>query len=295
MLNRIVQFSLRHRGVVIALGVIVIAYGLYVATQTRLDVFPEFAPPQVVIQTEAPGLSSEEVEQLVTTPIETGLNGTAGLKTIRSQSIQGLSVVTLIFRDTTDIYRDRQLVAEQLGEVINRLPQNAGPPRLGPLTSSTSLILVMGLTSTNRTPMELRTFADWTLRPHLLSVPGVASVSVMGGDVRQLQVQVNPDRLRAYGLSLNDVLAAAQQATGVRGGGLRGHRQPAHRDSHDRPVAHAGTTRRSRARAAHGVERAAEGCRRRARRACALNSATRKSAAGRASCCWCMTSTGPTR
>ena len=219
MLRHIVQFSLRHRGVIVALGVIVIAYGLYVATRNRLDVFPEFAPPQVVIQTEAPGLSSEEVEQLVTTPIETGLNGTAGLKTIRSQSIQGLSVVTLIFGDNTDIYRDRQLVGERLGELMNRLPQTAGPPRLGPLTSSTSLIFVMGLTSTNRTPMELRTFADWTLRPQLLSVPGVASVSVMGGDVRQLQVQVKPDRLLAYGLSLSDVLAAAQQATGVRGGG----------------------------------------------------------------------------
>ena len=219
MLNRIVQFSLRHRGVSVTLGLIVVTYGLYVTTQTRLDVFPEFAPPQVVVQTEAPGLSSEEVEQLVTTPIETGLNGAPGLKTIRSQSIQGLSVVTLIFRDDTDIYRNRQLVTERLSEVANRLPQSAGPPRLGPLTSSTSLVFVVGLTSTNRTPMELRTFADWTLRPQLLSVPGVASVSVMGGDVRQLQVQVKPDRLRAYGLSLNDVLAAAQQATGVRGGG----------------------------------------------------------------------------
>ena len=219
MLNRIVQFSLRHRGVVVALGLLVIAYGLYVAARTRLDVFPEFAPPQVVIQTEAPGLSSEEVEQLVTTPIETGLNGTAGLDAIRSQSIQGLSVVRLVFRDNTDIFRDRQMVTERLGEVISRLPQGAGPPRLGPLTSSTSLTLVLGLTATNRTPMELRTFADWTMRPYLLNVPGIAKVDIFGGDVRQLQVQVQPDRLRAYGLSLNDVLSAAQQATGVRGGG----------------------------------------------------------------------------
>ncbi len=219
MLNRVVQFSLRHRGVIIALGVVVVAYGLYVAARTRLDVFPEFAPPQVVIQTEAPGLSSEEVEQLVTTPIETGLNGTAGLDAIRSQSIQGLSIVTLVFLDNTDIFRDRQMVAERLAEIISRLPQGVGPPRLGPLTSSTSLTLVMGLTSTNRTPMELRTFADWTMRPYVLSVPGVAKVDVFGGDVRQLQVQVKPDRLLAYGLSLNDVLAAAQQATGVRGGG----------------------------------------------------------------------------
>ena len=219
MLNRIVQFSLRHRGVVIALGVLVIAYGFYVVARTRMDVFPEFAPPQVEIQTEAPGLASEEVEQLVTAPIETGLNGTPGLKAIRSQSIQGLSVVTLVFRDNTDIFRDRQMVTERLGEVVTRLPQGAGPPRLGPLTSSTSLTMILGLTSTNRTPMEMRTFADWTLRPYLLSVPGVASVDIFGGDVRQLQVQVNPDRLRAYGLSIDDVLAAAQQATGVRGGG----------------------------------------------------------------------------
>ncbi len=219
MLTRIVQFSLRHRGVVIALGLLVIAYGLYVATQTRLDVFPEFAPPQVVVQTEAPGLSSEEVEQLVTLPIETGLNGTPGLQAIRSQSIQGLSVVTLVFRDGTDIFLARQMVTERLGEVVGRLPQGTGPPRLGSLTSSTSLILVMGLTSTNRTPMELRTYADWTFRPYVLSVAGVARVDIFGGDVRQLQVQVKPDRLLAYGLSLDEVLAAARQATGVRGAG----------------------------------------------------------------------------
>ena len=219
MLNRIVQFSLRHRGVVIALGILVIAYGLYVVARTRLDVFPEFAPPQVEIQTEAPGLSSEEVEQLVTSPIETGLNGTPGLDAIRSQSIQGLSVVTLVFRDSTDIFRDRQMVTERLGEVVSRLPQGVGPPRMGALTSSTSLTLAMGLTSTNRTAMELRTFADWTLRPYLLSVPGVAKVDIFGGEVRQLQVQVKPDRLRAYGLSIGDVLAAARAATGVRGGG----------------------------------------------------------------------------
>ena len=219
MLNRIVQFSLRHRGVIIALGGILIAYGLYVATQTRLDVFPEFAPPQVIIQTEAPGLSPEDVEQLVTTPIETELNGTPGLEVIRSQSIQGLSVVTLVFRDATDIFRDRQMVTERLGEVVSHLPQGTGPPRMGPLTSSTSLTLVMGLASTNRSPMELRAFADWTFRPYLLSVPGVAKVDIFGGDIRQLQVQVKPDRLQAYGLSLEQVLTAAQRATGVRGAG----------------------------------------------------------------------------
>lgn len=219
MLNHVVQFALRHRGVVVALGLVVIVYGLYTVARTRLDVFPEFAPPQVVLQTEAPGLSPEEVEQLVTTPIETGLNGTPGLDAIRSQSIQGLSVVTLIFRDNTDIFRDRQMVSERLGEAVSRLPQGVGPPRMGPLTSSTSLTMVMGLTSTNRTPMELRTFAEWTLRPYLLSVPGVATADLFGGDIRQIQVQVKPDRLRAYGLTVDDVLSAAQQAGGVYGAG----------------------------------------------------------------------------
>jgi CzcA family heavy metal efflux pump len=219
VLSQIVQSSLRHRGVVIALGVIAIAYGVYVATQTRLDVFPEFAPPQVVVQTEAPGLSSEQVEQLVTLPVETELNGTPSLQAIRSQSIQGLSVITLVFHDGTDIFRARQLVTERLAEVLSRLPQGTGPPRMGPLTSSTSLTLVMGLASTNRTPMELRTYADWTFRPRVLSVPGVAKVDVFGGDIRQLQIQVRPDRLLAYGLSIDQVLAAARQATGVRGSG----------------------------------------------------------------------------
>ena len=219
MLNHIVGFSLGHRIVILALGIIVIAYGLYVATRTRLDVFPEFAPPQVIVQTEAPGLSSEEVEQLITLPIETELNGTPSLQVIRSESIQGLSVVTLVFRGGTDIFRARQMVTERLGDVISRLPQNVGPPRMGPLTSSTSLSLVLGLSSTNRTPMELRSFADWTFRPYLLSVPGVAKVDTFGGDIRQFQVQVKPDALQRYGLSLDQVLAAARLATGVRGAG----------------------------------------------------------------------------
>ncbi|HEV2394622.1 MAG TPA: efflux RND transporter permease subunit [Verrucomicrobiae bacterium] len=219
MLKHLVQFSLRHRGVVIALGAVLIAYGLYVAERTRLDVFPEFAPPQVVVQTEAPGLSSEQVEQLVTVPIETELNGTPGLQVIRSQSIQGLSVVTLVFRPETDIFRARQMVTERLSEAVSRLPQGTGPPRMGPLTSSTSLTMVMGLSSSNRTAMDLRTFADWTFRPYLLSVPGVAKVDTFGGTIRQLQIQPKPDRLQAYGLSLEDVLSAAREATGVRGAG----------------------------------------------------------------------------
>jgi CzcA family heavy metal efflux pump len=220
MLNRIVHFSLRFRGVIITLAALVIAYGSYVAQRTKLDVFPEFAPPQVVIVTEAPGLSPEEVEQLVTRPLENGINGVANLETIRSQTIQGVSVITAVFAENTDIFRARQMVNERLAELAGELPQGVKPPKMGSLTSSTSLMLVFGLTSTNRTPMELRTFADWTLRPRLLGVPGVAKIDIFGGDVQQIQVRVRPDRLLAYGLSIDDVLAAARKSTGIRGSGF---------------------------------------------------------------------------
>src|SRR5882724_2616797 len=220
MLQRIVQFSLRYRGVVMVLGCATIAYGLYVAAHSKLDVFPEFAPPQVVIQTEAPGLSPEEVEVLVTRPIANSVNGAPDLVTIRSQSIQGLSAITATFSDHAEIFRVRQMVSERLTQVAGSLPQRVKPPKMGPLISSTSKVLVIGLTSTNRTLMELRTFADWTARPRLLAVPGVAKVEVFGGEVRQIQIQVNPRRLVDYGLALEDVLTAAGRSTAVRGAGF---------------------------------------------------------------------------
>jgi CzcA family heavy metal efflux pump len=220
MLKNIVDFSLRFRGVVIAVSCIVAGYGLYAARRAKLDVFPEFAPPRIVVQTEAPGLSAEEVEALVTRPVEYGLNGTPELEKIYSQSIQGLSVVTLVFVDRADIYRVRQLTGERLAEIAAELPIGVKAPRMGPLTSSTSLTLVLGLTSDARTPMELRTLADWAVRIRLLGVPGVARVEVFGGEVRQSQIQLRVDRLVAYGLSADDVLAAARKATGIRGAGF---------------------------------------------------------------------------
>ena len=220
MLQRVVEFSLRFRGVILALGLLVAGYGAYIAQQTKLDVFPEFAPPLIVIQTEAPGLSAEEVEALVTLPIEYGLNGTPDLESLYSQSIQGLSVVTVVFHDTADIYRARQLTGERLTELTGNLPQGVHPPQMGALTSSTSLTMAFGLTSAHRTQMELRTFADWVVRLRLLGVPGVARVEIFGGDVRQLQVQFRPDRLIAYNLSVDDVLAAARDSSGIRGAGF---------------------------------------------------------------------------
>ncbi|HEY8795777.1 MAG TPA: efflux RND transporter permease subunit [Gemmatimonadaceae bacterium] len=219
MLSTIVRLSLRHRGIVIALATAFLVYGGVLLTRTKYDVFPEFAPPQVTIQTEAPGLTPEQVEILVTRPIENAINGVQGIALIRSQSIQGLSAITTVFGTRTDIYRARQSVAERLAEMSGRLPQAAHAPEITPLTSSTGTVLVAGLTSATRSLRDLRTYADWTLVPELLAVPGVARVTVHGGEVRQLQIEVDPLRLRSYRLTIADVVSAARRATGVRGAG----------------------------------------------------------------------------
>lgn len=220
MLTAIVKFSLRFRGVIIALACILIGYGLYTLSQAKYDVFPEFAPPQVVIQTEAPGLSPEQVEVLVTQPIENSINGVPGIERLSSASIQGLSFITVTFYPGSDIYRDRQVVAERLSTIAGELPQGVKAPVMTPLTSSTSIVLVLGLTSGRVSSMELRTIADWTVKPRLLAVPGVAKVAVFGGEVKQFQIQVRPDRLIKYNLGIDDVLIAARRATGIRGAGF---------------------------------------------------------------------------
>jgi CzcA family heavy metal efflux pump len=219
MLAAIVRFALRFRGVVIALATVALGYGVYALLQARYDVFPEFAPPQVQIQTQAAGLSPEQVEALVTRPIENAIVGLEGIESVRSGSILGISVITVVFTNGSDVFRDRQLVAERLAVVAGSLPVGSGPLEMTPLTSSTSTVLAVGLTSVTRSLMDLRTIADWTVRLRLLAVPGVAKVSVYGGDVRQLQVQVSPDRLIRFGLSVDDVVASARRATGVMGAG----------------------------------------------------------------------------
>jgi len=220
MLQAIVHFSLKYRRVVVALACVLLGYGIYVASNAKLDVFPGFVQPQVVIQTECPGLAPEQVELLVTLPIESTVNGLGDMESLRSESIEGLSIITAVFKEGTDVFRARQMLAEQLAETAGELPASVKPPRMTPLTSSTMDLLKIGLVSDKMTPMELRTFADWTLKPRLLSVPGVAKCSTFGGEVRQLQIQVLPDRLMAYGLALSDVLAAARVSTGVMGAGF---------------------------------------------------------------------------
>ena len=216
----LIGFAIRFKGIVVALGCALFGYGWFALGDIKYDVFPEFAPPQVAIQTEAPGLSPEQVEVLVTQPIETSVNGLAGVESMRSASLQGLSVITVVFQPRSDIYRVRQLVAERLVVVVSQLPQGVRPPAMTPLTSSASTVLVVGLTSDQRSLMDVRTIADWTVRRRLLAVPGVAQITTYGGDVRSLQVQVRPEDLIRFRVSMNDVLAAARKATGVRGAGF---------------------------------------------------------------------------
>lgn len=220
LLNAIVGFAIRFRGTVMALACALLFYGVYSLLNARYDVFPEFAPPEVSIQTEAPGLSSEQVEVLVTQPIENVINGVAGIDSMRSSSIQGLSVITVVFAGSTDIYRDRQVVAERLASVANALPSGVHAPLLTPLTSATSTVMQVGFTSGKLSLMSLRTFADWTIKPRLLAVQGVAGIEVYGGEVREIQFQFEPEQLVRYGVSVNDVIAAARQATGIRGAGF---------------------------------------------------------------------------
>lgn len=216
----LVGFSVRLPRVVLTLACALLVFGLFALGRAKYDVFPEFAPPTVVIQTEAPGLDPEQVEVLVTQAIEVAVNGLPGLETLRSSSIQGLSVITAVFRAGSDIDRVRQRVGERLVALTGRLPQGVMPPSMTALTSSTSTVLLVGLTSQTRDDLDLRTVADWTVRQRLLAVPGIAQVSVYGGGVRSLQVQVRPNDLVRFRVGLNDVLAAARKATGVRGAGF---------------------------------------------------------------------------
>jgi len=217
-MSAIVRFSIRFYGVIVGLAILIVLYGLYSLTRSNLDVFPEFSPTQIIIQTESPGLSAELVESLVTQPIESSISGTVGVINLRSQSIPGLSIVTVIFDEKTDIYRNRQVVAERLSTIANQLPRGI-VPNITPLTSSASTVLGFGVTSKTLNLMQLRTLVDWTITPHMMAIPGVADVNVFGGQVRQFQIQIDPDKLVRYQLNLNDVVLAAQKATGVSGAG----------------------------------------------------------------------------
>jgi CzcA family heavy metal efflux pump len=217
--SSLIKFSIKYAGVIIGLALIVVVYGIVQIKNSPLNVFPEFSPTQVVIQTESPGFSSDLVEKLVTRPIEVMVSGTIGIKQIRSQSIPGLSVVTVVFNEDTDIYRNRQSITEKLSTLTNILPKNI-IPKITPLTSSASSVLGIGLTSDSANEIELRTFADNVIIPHLMSVEGVADVNRFGGKVRQYQIKTIPKKLLENDLSLQDIFTAAQKSSAVRGGGF---------------------------------------------------------------------------
>ncbi|MBS0655618.1 MAG: efflux RND transporter permease subunit, partial [Verrucomicrobia bacterium] len=218
-LRWIIAFSLHFRAAICAVSALLMLYGLYTLYESRYDVFPEFAPPEVVIQTEAPGLSSQQVEMLVTQRIETAVSGIENIDTIRSSSIQGLSVITIIFKSGSNIYYNRQGVTERLASVVSDLPTIAKPV-ITPLTSSMSVILAVGLTSKTKSLMDLRTIAEWDIQPRLVAAPGVASVVIYGAGKKQLQIQLDQNALIKYNLSMSDVVQAASKATAIQGAGF---------------------------------------------------------------------------
>ncbi len=197
-----------------------IIFGVRSATRAPLDVFPDFAPPQVILQTEAPGASPEEVEALVTTPIESALNGTSGLTDIRSQSAAGLSVITCTFEPQTSLFLARQLIAEKIALARVHLPATVREPQLNPIQAPVGMVIKMTLTSDTVSPYELRDLADWVIRPRLLAVPGISQVIILGGEVKEYQVIASPERLRDYGVTLDEVMAAAAEANRNAGAGF---------------------------------------------------------------------------
>ncbi|WP_019866203.1 efflux RND transporter permease subunit [Methylovulum miyakonense] len=219
MLATLVRFSLRFHGIVIALALLILVYGGYRFAEAGLDIFPEFSPKRVIIQTEASGFAAEQVEVLVTRTIETAISGLAGMESVRSESIQGLSVITATFREDTDIYRNRQLVSERLATLTTQLPAGITPIAI-PLSSSSATVLTLGLNSGHKDLMALRSLVDWTVVPRLLAVPGVADVNVFGGEIAQLQIQTDPVQLQRFNLTLDEIIQATTFATQHLGSGF---------------------------------------------------------------------------
>ena len=208
MLNKIIHFSLHNRLIVLVAAALLMLAGLYTAHRMEVDVFPDLNAPTVVVMTEAGGMAPEEVERLVTFPIETAVNGATDVRRVRSSSTTGFSIVWVEFQWGTDIYRARQIVSEKIAVVKDALPQSVGNPTLGPQSSILGELMFVALTADTTSLHHLRTIADWTIRPRLLATGGVAQVSVLGGDIREYQLLLQPDRMRHYGVSLNEVLDA---------------------------------------------------------------------------------------
>ena len=220
MLNQIISFSLHNRPVILFFSLLLMIVGCWTAWKMEVDVFPDLNAPTVVVMTEAKGMAAEEVERLVTFPVETAVNGATDVRRVRSSSTTGFSVVWVEFDWGTDIYRDRQIVSEKLATIGSTLPQGVSQPTLGPQSSILGEVMFIGLTADTTSLGSLRTLADWTIRPRLLSTGGVAQVTVMGGDLMEYQVRIHPERMRHYGVSLGDVLNATRQMNQNASGGV---------------------------------------------------------------------------
>ena len=220
MLNRIIHFSLNNRLLVLVASILVMIGGLYTTYHTEVDVFPDLNAPTVVVMTEANGMAAEEVEQLVTFPIETAVNGATYVRRVRSSSTNSFSIVWVEFDWGTDIYLARQIVSEKLSLVAEELPDNVNKPTLGPQSSILGELMIIGLTADSTSMLDLRTLADWTIRPRLLSTGGVAQVAVLGGDVKEYQILIDPARMRHYGVSIDEVLAATRDMNVNTNGGV---------------------------------------------------------------------------
>ena len=220
MLNKIIHFSLHNRAVVLVAALLLLLGGFYTAKNMEIDVFPDLNAPTVVVMTEANGMASEEVERLVTFPIEAAVNGATDVRRVRSSSTTGFSVIWVEFEWGTDIYRARQVVTEKLAALGNDLPANVGKPTLGPQSSIMGEVMTIGLSSDSTSLLDLRTIADWVIRPRLLSTGGVAQVTVIGGDIKEFQILLDPGRMKHYGVGLNEVLAAVENMNQNSSGGV---------------------------------------------------------------------------
>ena len=220
MLNKIIHFSLQNRLLVLVASILLLVGGTYMAFHTEVDVFPDLNAPTVVVMTEANGMAAEEVEQLVTFPIETAVNGATGVRRVRSSSTTGFSVVWVEFDWDTDIYQARQIVSEKLAAVDDALPDNVGKPTLGPQSSILGELLIVGLTADSTSMLDLRTMADWTIRPRLLSTGGVAQVAVLGGDIKEYQILIHPERMKHYGVTLAEVMDVTRSMNQNTSGGV---------------------------------------------------------------------------
>ncbi len=220
MLNKIIYYSLHNRLVILVCALLLMIWGTYTAFNTDVDVFPDLNAPTVVIMTEANGMAPEEVERLVTFPVETAVIGTIDLRRVRSSSTTGFSVVWVEFDWGTDIYRARQIVSEKLAVLGESLPENVGKPTLGPQSSILGEMMILGLTADSTSLLDLRTIADWTIRPRLLSTGGVAQVAVIGGDIKEYQILLDPARMKHYGVGLNEVLDVCRNMNRNANGGV---------------------------------------------------------------------------